>query len=245
MKSISLTTKTTISLIIGLFLSATALADNFQLKDRFQRVSPTAQSGSGHTVTAECGGAFDGSDYPDQRPARAKLKVFQLYDATKVKIVLRKGRPNTLHTVWLRVQGNDLDGNSFGGSPLTNGAATPLAPGHALDELEAISPWNSSGSATLTNGFTTNGEGKGKLVIWLDFPLIGGVYPFNRLSAGSLGNIRSLSNANAVATPTAIVDPRENGVDGPFLIRIVSHCQDELGHGLSPANREAWFDFPN
>ncbi len=233
------------SLIIGLILSNTAFArfDSI-IRERFERFNPHAESNSGHTVFEECGGTYDGNDYYHQRAATAKLKSLQVGSKTKVKIVLRNGRPDTLYTVWLRVKGTDQGGDAFGGNPLTNGGATPLAAGYMLDTLESISPWNSLGSSTLANGFTTNSRGKGRFSVWLDFPLRGGSYPFNKISSSALENIRDLQNPLATGIPTAIVDPRESNINAPFLIRIVSHCQDGLGHGLSPANRETWFDWP-
>jgi len=232
-----------VGLIVVLLTCQTALAHfNSNFIDRFQRFDPTEPSNSGHTVINECGGGFDGSDYPSQRRAMAMLETFQSGDMTKINIILINGRPNTLYTVWLRIKGNDQDGNSFGGSPLSNGGATPMAASSDLDQL--VADWTGVGSQNPTNGFWTDNFGRGVLTKRLDFPLIGGVYPFNKISNSTLANIRTNKNNNALATPTTIVDPRNDGVSGPFLLRIVSHCQDDLSHGLSPANRETWFDFP-
>jgi hypothetical protein len=77
----------------------------------------------------------------------------------------------------------------------------------------------------------------------LDFPLEGGAYPFNNMTADDLIAAQGKRPA-ALATPAAIVDPRADNIDGPFMVRMVSHCQDGLGHGLSPSNREAWFQYP-
>jgi hypothetical protein len=242
MKNVSLPMKAVAGLALGFLLSGTALASfNPVLRTNMDRFDPTANSNSGHTVVAECGGAFDGSDHPGQRPAKARLKTYQSGDMTWVRIVLRNGKPNTLYTVWLRVKGNDQDGNAFGGSPLSGGGATPLAAGSALNQLTA--DWIGAGSANPANGFMTNGNGRGVFSTTLNFPLHGGAYPFNEISAASLTDIRVNKNAAALATPTAIVDPDNAGVSGPFMIRVVSHCQDGLGHGLSRANRETWFDF--
>ena len=237
------TTKVIAGLAFGLLLSGTAFASfNPTLKAKMARFDPSAPSNSGHTVIAECGGNFDGSDYPGQKPAKTRLVTYQSGDMTWVKISLKHGKPNTLYTVWLRVKGNDQDGNSFGGSPFSGGGATPLASGTDLDQL--VADWIGAGSPDPANGFTTNHRGNGVFTAYLDFPLHGGRYPFNEISASALTDIRVNKNAAAVATPTAIVDPRDNGVSGPFLLRVVSHCQDGLGHGLSPANRETWFNFP-
>lgn len=236
-------TITSAGLVITFLMCETAFAGfNPNFNNRFQRFDPTAPSNSGHTVINECNGAFDGSDYPGQRSAKARFKIFQSGDRTEVRIFLRNGRPNTLYTVWLRIRGDDQDGHSFGGSPLSNGGATPMASGSDLDQLAA--DWIGPGSQNPVNGFWTNRFGRGALITWLDFPLIGGVYPFNKISTSMLAAIHANKNNAARATPTAIVDPRNNGVSGPFLLRIVSHCQDDFSHGLSPANRETWFDYP-
>ena len=234
------------SLIMSLLLPNTAFADfNAILNEKFTRFSPNSQSNSGHTVVDECGGAFDGNDYEGQASAAAWFESYQVGDKSIVELVITDGRPSTLYSVWLRVKGTDLDGNDFGGNPLTNGGATPLAPGSSLDDLERISPWNNSGSVTVANGVMTNAAGDGRLVIQLDFPLHGGSYPFNKISSASLENIRNLENPIATAVPTSIVDPSDINVTAPFGLRIVSHCQDDLGHGLSPGNRETWFDWPS
>ncbi len=224
-----------------------AISANYSLflNEQFERFDPASPSNSGHTVIDECGGAFDGSDFQGQLPASAKFMSVQLGGKSYMSIDLYNSRPNTLYTIWIRVKGVDRDGNPFGGSPLTNGGATPLAAGSKLDELEEISPWNSPGSTALVNGFTTNSSGRGKLITKLDFPLIGGSYPFNKISNAALENIRNLQNPSARAIPVAIVNPRDINVNAPFALRIVSHCQDGLGHGLSPANRETWFDWPS
>lgn len=230
-------------LVLAFLVYGTALADfSSYFNDGFQRFDAATPSNSGHTVINECNGAFDGSDYPGQRPAQAWFETFQSGDMTEVSIFLRNGRPNTLYTVWLRMKGNDQDGNSFGGNPLSNGGATPMAAGSDLDQL--VADWIGTGSQNPVNGFWTNEFGQGVLINQLDFPLIGGTYPFNKISAPALANIRTNKNKTALATPTAIVDPRNNGINSPFLLRIVSHCQDNFSHGLSPANRETWFDFP-
>lgn len=234
------------SLLISFLLPSTVLATfNAQLKENFTRFSPELPSNSGHTVIDECGGAFDGSDFEGQIPAAAWLESSQVGNKSIVQITITNGRPNTLYSAWLRVKGTDQDGNDFGGSPLTNGGATPLIPGSSLDDLESISPWNNSGSVTIENGLITNDAGNGLSVIRLDFPLHGGSYPFNKISRASLENIRNLENPIAKAVPTPIVDPGDINVIAPFGLRIVSHCQDGLGHGLSPGNRETWFDWPS
>jgi hypothetical protein len=235
------TLTTAVMILLGsLTYSATLLASDSDsdVNTSMSRISADAPSGSGATVRGECGGGVDGFD-----SARATIKISTAGGSSKVKIKLRNGKPNTHYTVWLRMKGNDQDGNSFGGAPLTGGGATPLAPSSELAVL--IPDWiDPAGSlAPRANGFITNARGNGKLKVALDFPMSSGAYPFNRIDAATLAAAQG-KNANAKATPTAVVDPTEDGVSGPFLIRMVSHCQDGRSHGVSPANRESWFQFP-
>lgn len=188
------------------------------------RIPPDDTSGSGHTVRGECGNGEEGWE-----EARARVKIVQVQGSSYVQIGLRNARPDTVYTVWLRLAGTvTATGLSFGGSPLTGGGATPLVAGYNLPEVLHYSPPN-PGTPDPSNGFTTDAQGNGKLVVALDFPVLGGAYPFNFVDL----------------PPTAIVNPAAEGIDGPFMLRVVSHCQDDLAHGVSPANREAWFDWPN
>lgn len=200
------------------------------------RIDADQTSGSGHTVRGQCGGGTDGFD-----SASATITSEQDGGTTKVKIKIRNGKPNTLYTSWIRLKGNDQQGNSFGGSPITGGGATPLAASTNLDALTAA--WTGAGTPASSNGFTTDMNGRGQGTFILDFSLESGGYPFNNISAAGLADAQAKRPA-ALATPTAIVDPRQSGVSGPFLIRTVSHCQDGLSHGLSPSNRESWFQYP-
>ncbi len=246
MKHIS--TITTALLTAGL-MAFTGMASADIVAD-MSRIS--ANSGGGgvvnNTVRINCGGGDPGDPSTGNVFANASATLHATQDTggtTQVKIMVKNTSPNTLMTVWVRQKGDDQDLNSFGGAPLTGGGATPLAPSSALGAL--TDAWiDNSGLGTLTgaNAFTTNAQGKGTLFVTLDYALEGGHYPHNNISAASLNKIRLNKNANALATPTAIVDPRQTGVSGPFLIRMVSHCLDGRAHGLSPAAREPWFQFP-
>jgi hypothetical protein len=109
----------------------------------------------------------------------------------------------------------------------------PLAPSSALGDL--INDWIGPGSTTGANSFDTNHKGNANTFINLDFPLEGGSNPFNNMTAGDLVNAQSPEqNPSALATPATIVDPRADNISGPFMKRMVSHCQDGTGHGLSP-----------
>jgi hypothetical protein len=115
---------------------------------------------------------------------------------------------------------------------------TPLASGSALGDLNDISPWvDPAGADSSANSFTTDKNGNANTSISLDFPMVGGAYPFQDAIGERPGQEGSAN------VPTAIVDPR-TGNGGPFLIRVISHCTDQKSHGLSPATREAWFQYP-
>lgn len=205
--------------------------DNPYAINAFMSVRSDSQpSGSGDTIENNCGAS---SGYQT-----AHVKVSQKDGSSKVRFKVRNARPNTVYTVWLRIKGG-AGFNSLG-SPLTGGGATPLAPGSALYDLNDYSPWGAhpAGSTSPTNGFTTDADGDANWTTRLDFPLIRGAYPFQ--DGPTVARPGHDDHANV---PTAIVDPR-TGNGGPFMMRMISHCTDGLGHGLSPGTREAWFQFP-
>ncbi|MEN8205064.1 MAG: hypothetical protein ABFS24_03520 [Pseudomonadota bacterium] len=231
----SILTTAIAALVSGLTLSGIAQAAT--LKDDFSRRPAGSASGSGDTVEAECPVDPSGNSWQD---ATASLVISQTNGNSTVEIEVGGAAPNTLYTVWVRMKGA-AHGASFGGSPITGGGATPLAPSSGLAQL--VADWVGAGSSTQPNGFTTNSDGEGVLNLSLDFPVLGGSYPFNRMDhADHL--LAQTKNPNAQPIPTTIVNPTDAGIGGPFMLRIVSHCQDGLGHGLSPSKREAWFQYP-
>ena len=149
--------------------------------------------------------------------------------------------PDTLFTVWLRIRGGsnwNTDVNGSLGSPLTGGGSTPLAPGSALDDLNAISPWvDPAGASSSINSFTTDADGDAAFKVDLDFPIVGGAYPFHATTTSRPG-FESVPNVG-YAIPTPDISPGT-----PYLVRVVSQCSDQVSHGLSPAVREAWFQYP-
>lgn len=235
MTKITTLVASTLFTLSGVTLSGVVLAGAVVIDDTMTRRGPDTVSGDKvSTVEANC--ATDPSGY-DWQLATAELMVRQVGGGSTVDIEVENAAPNTVFTVWLRIKGGS--GFNDAGSPLTGGGATPLAPGSALDGLNDYSPWGAhpAGSANPTNGFVTNKHGDGMFSIDLDFPIKRGAYPFHLTSTSRPGHE---SHANV---PTAIADPTE-GTGGPFLIRVISHCTDGLGHGLSPGIREAWFQYP-
>lgn len=224
-----------LTLIAGVLagVSGVVQAGAVTINEDLSRRGPLSESGSGDTVEANC--AIDPSGY-DWQGATATIMARQVGGSSTVDVEVHNAVADTLFTVWLRIKGGA--GFNDAGSPLTGGGATPLAPGSALDDLNAISPWvDAAGSSYSANSFTTNENGNGHFSVDLDFPLVGGAYPFQATATSRPGHE---GHANV---PTAIVDPR-TGNGGPFMIRVISHCTDNASHGLSPATREAWFQYP-
>lgn len=217
--------------------------DDFKtvIHDNMTRRAPGSTSGSGHTVEANCpqdpsGNAWQG--------ATATLKIQQGGSASIAKVRLRGGAPDTVYTVWMRTAGNGPDGSAIGPSPLTGGGATPFAAGTSLDAMLSYTP-PFAGTATPVNGFTTDSNGNANFTISLDFPVVGGAYPFQEASAQAVADWQAAGgNPAAQRKPTPVVNPADPNISAPFLLRVISHCTDGLGHGLSPATREAWFDYP-
>lgn len=207
------------------------------IRDEMSRWPSDAASNSGHTVEEECGQS-------GWQKAKARLKVSQQGTKSRATIIMWQAKPNTLYTVWVRLRGTSPDGVEIGGSPMSGGGATPLLPGHSLDEAIGQSP-PLPGTPDPVNGFTTDRRGRATWSVDLDFPLVGGAYPFHRAGDEAVADLIDAGSGWPLArTPTAIFDPRESALSGPFFIRVVSHCQDGLSHGLSPANRETWFQYP-
>lgn len=208
------------------------------INDDMPRRGPGSTSGSGDTVEANC--PTDPSGY-DWQNATASLKIQQEGSGSVAKIKVKGAVPDTLFTVWMRIQGGagwNRDVNDNQGSPLTGGGATPLAPGSSLDDLNAISPWvDAAGAASSINSFTTNHKGKGEFTVALDYPVVGGSYPFYK-TATSRPGFETVPNVGYAIPSPDISDGT------PFLIRVISHCTDQASHGLSPATREAWFQYP-
>lgn len=178
-------------------------------------------------------------------PARsAALQVWQTGMGSTVSIKVRYARPNTIYTVWLRVKGKVTGGDAIGGSPITGGGATALAPGSALNSLVGFTP-PYDGTSDPINGWMTDMNGNSDFMIQLDFPLVGGAYPFQMLDQSVLDAwTADGGNDTPMRYPVPIINPNDANIEGPFLLRVVSHCSDNLSHGLSPSSRESWFNFP-
>lgn len=200
----------------------------------FDRTPPEVVSPSGQSVLADC---QDGPVDPDGWPeATAELKIRKTAEGNRVRIRVRAARPHTYYTVWLRLGGADSNGNPFGGNPVTGGQATPLSPTWDLPNL-LTATGTGNGRADLSNGFWTDRRGNATLRTSLDFPIVAGAYPFQRFPNWDPTDPR-LPAAEPAIHPVAIAGPQ-----GIYTLRIVSHCTDQLGHGLQSGPRELWFDW--
>lgn len=174
-------------------------------------------------MIANCGGAFE--------DASARLFLHQRNGTTWVFVNVRNAVPSTFWTVWVRMERP---------SPLTNApvmalanpsdiaalaSATPDASLTAAAKAIALVGDDGSGSTTLANGFWTNAVGHGWFGIRLDYPLVRGAFQFTEFHE-SLARV-AIGNA-----PNA-----------PFALRVASHCEDQVGHGLVPGKHEMWFDW--
>lgn len=205
------------------------------VNEMFDRRGPGELSPSGHSVLNDCQapGAEDPEGWLD---ATARLRVLQIGDRSWVDVRVRDARPDTYFTISLRLGGTDSNGDPFGRNPLTGGKATGMAPSSDLPELPA-STGAGNGSDQQPNGFRTDASGDARFRVALDFPLVGGAYPFPRFPDWDSSDER-LPAENPAIYPVAIAGPQ-----GPYTLRIVSHCTDDIGHGLTSGPREWWFDW--
>jgi hypothetical protein len=173
-------------------------------------------------MVANCGGV-----YPDA----AAMALFTEGTAgnTSIEIHVSGAVPNTLFTAWLRL--------GPGGSPLTGAGSTPLANPSEIVGLGAATPAgellaaatlaglvgdDGTGDFDVANGFVTDSNGEGTFRVDLSFAVeADAVYPFSEFDP---------------SIPDTLLG------ESPFAIRVVSHCTDNIGHGLSAGKREAWFD---
>lgn len=191
----------------------------------------TADS-NGNSILANCG-----ADFPD---ATARMMVNQSGASTDVSLMVMNAKPDQLFTVWLWLKGTDAEGNSFGGNPLSGKSGAPFAPSTAFAELRDATG-SGNGVTEGANVFTTDASGNAVFSTTLDFPLMGGAYPFHKIQGFDPKDDRFPEDASLY--PVALVSSGES-YSAPFAVRIASHCTDNQSHGWAAGAREPWFDFP-
>ena len=178
----------------------------------------------------------------------AKANIRQSDGKTKITVKVKDTVPDVFWTVWIRLAGS----SPLAVTGMSQMGSTPMAPIAAINDLAAVTPVGNldkdvfdpvigddgTGSDNVINGFFTDSDGNGRLKIGLEYPLIKGAVPFHLVGDG--------------LSPVAIgTDPVV-----PFTLRIVSHCEDNVGHGLVPGgqldpeteqplstNHEIWFEW--
>jgi len=224
--------------VAALLAATAASADMATLYDgAFTRVSPDAAVGAapGRSVAEHC--QANGHTSPDGwAAATGHLTLKQNATSSEVTVSVTDARPDTLYTIWLMLAGKTQDGESFGGNPIMKSGATALVPTSLLEEAIEIMK---SPSQEASNGFTTDADGNGSVRIALDFPIVGGAYPFQRF-AGFDATDPAFTRSPARAVPVAITD---KSTGAPFTLRIASHCGDNLHSGLVAGQHEAWFNW--
>lgn len=213
------------------FASLPASADGFYgaHSQAFRFIFPLSGIGSYPVdeMVENCGGTYD--------DAQARIWVRQRDGKTHLKIHVTKSVPDTLWTIWLRLDQP---------SELTGAPITALANSHDTAALAAITPAGNltqtandlglkgddgSGSKHAANVFWTDRWGNGSYYAKLDYPLVKGAFQFNEFDATLARN----------AIGDGPLGPVAHGV----RLRLASHCFDQRAHGLVPGKHEMWFDW--
>jgi len=208
----------------------------------FDKVPIDFKMPTGQSVAIEC--QDEGADYPyspyDWPEAKATLEITQVGAESTVTIAMTGVKPNNYYTMWLRLLATDALGNTYSGNPILGIPGTPLIPSTELDEALTFT---GAGNAKvgLTNGFWSDENGNAIWTSTLDFPIIGGAYPFNNFE-GFDPNDERLSSPFKDDAPQAIPVAIAN-TNAPFTLRVASHCQSNVNYGLFPGPHEGWFDW--
>ena len=129
-------------------------------------------------------------------------------NTTRVTTRVFNVKPNHLYTIWLKLDGSSPVAPVMGATPLasTAGLANIIANTSLIGPTEAATAAIFQGG----NAFYTDANGNGALTVFLDFRLSGDVYPFSQVGAY----------------------PDFPLSTSPFAFRIISHCQDNVQHGV-------------
>lgn len=212
--------------------------------ETFARLDFETEMASGQSVAVDC--QDEQANYPhhpyDWPDAAATLEIIQTPRQSEVTVAITDARPDTLYTIWLRLRGTvwvrmpgeTQAGVVYGGSPLTGRADTPLIP---TTMLAAATDAVETPTADPTHGFRTDANGNGVFAVSLDFPIVGGAYPFERFAGAYSDGTRLPHEMHSNKTIPIV------GASGgaPYTIRLVSHCTDGVSHGLLPGPHEGWF----
>jgi hypothetical protein len=204
----------------------------------FPRLDFNTVMATGQSVAVDCqdGQAthpYQPYDWPD---AAAALKIIQTPNQSEVTVAVTDARPDTLYTIWLGLRGKTPAGVVYGGSPLTGKPGTPLIP---TTMLAAATDALKTPITDPVNGIRTDTKGNGTVTVSLDFPIVGGAYPFERFAG--IDTPGTLLPHEIHSTKTIAIVGADAGA--PFTLRLASHCTDGVSHGLLPGPHEGWFDW--
>ena len=200
-------------------------------------------------VLSEGNAALCEEDFPSD--ARATLFLKQTRGQTWLTIIVHNARPHALFTVWLFLSGlsplTGVDAMPMVRSDLVDdlvevtppvgfefGLQNPPFDSEDGDTTVYMTSTGPTGPgfgtrSLIPNGFYTNRSGWGIFTTHLDFALVDGSYPFDKVEIP--GRV-----AQGDFQPVPILP------DFPF--GIVSHCKDEKAHGLVNRANDATGDQP-
>lgn len=208
----------------------------------FDRVPIDMKMPTGQSVAVEC--QDEGADYPytpyDWPDAKATLTIEQAGGQSSVTIDMTGVKPNIYYTMWLRLMRTDNEGNMVNANPLIGIPGTPLIPSTELDEALTLTGQGNA-KVGLSNGVWSDDNGNAIWTSTVDFPVIGGAYPFHNFEAFDPTDERFSSPFKDDAPRAIPVAIANSGA--PFTIRVASHCQSNVNYGLFPGPHEGWFDW--
>lgn len=208
----------------------------------FRQVPAAHFMPTGQSIAVDC--QDEGADYPytpyDWPDRKATMTIEQSGATSKVFIEMTGVKPNQHYSMWLRLRGTDAQGNNYGGNPLIGIPGTPLIPSSELDEALTLTGQGNAGTG-LSNEFYSDERGNATFSTTLDFPIIGGAYPFQNFENFDATDARFTSpfqDTPPLAIPVAIAN-----TGAPFTLRVASHCEFNKNFGLFPGPHEGWFDW--
>ena len=232
-----------LSFLIALFaILSISFAQETTWTAEFERVPIDLKMPTGQSVAIEC--QDEAADYPytpyDWPDAKASLEISQMGAETTVTIEMSGVKPNMYYTMWLRLKAQDAQGNDYSGNPLIGIPGTPLIPATELDEALTFTG-KGNAKVGLSNGVWSDEKGNAIWTGTVDFPIIGGAYPFHKFEGFDPADERFTSPFKDDAPRAVPVSIANSGA--PFTIRVASHCESNLNFGLFPGPHEGWFDW--
>ena len=197
---------------------------------------PTGQSIDVECQDPDAGHPYMPYDWPDRR---ATMTLEQTGTTSTVTIEMTDVKPNLYYTLWVRLAGMDAQGNPYGGNPLIGIPGTPLIPSTELDEALSYTGKGNARSDVMSNGFWSDENGNASITTTLDFPIVGGAYPFQNFENFDATDPRFKSPFQD--TPPRAIPVPIIMTGAPFTIRVASHCTDNKNYGLFPGPHEGWF----